>query len=335
MTDLRSDTTTRPSKAMREAMMHAEVGDDVYREDPTMNRLEETAARITGKEAALFVSSGSMGNLISLYINGGRGNEVLTSRDSHILLHEVGSPAAVAGVLPIGLDADRGILDARTIAAHLHPSDYAVSPVTLIEVENTMNGTCYPQENLHAIRSLADTHGLKVHMDGARLFNAVVAQKTSAQSICRYADTVSFCLSKGLGAPVGSMLCGSQEFIDRALAVRKLLGGGMRQVGILAAAGLYALEHNVERLADDHRRAQQIAEALSASSWAEVDPATVETNIIFFHTPDVDAAEAVRRLAEKGILCFAMNGEEIRMVTHLDITDEDVEKTARAVKSLF
>ncbi len=335
MIDLRSDTTTRPSQAMREAMMSAEVGDDVYREDPTVNRLEETAAQVTGKEAALFVSSGSMGNLLSLYINGGRGNEILTYRNSHIMLHEVASPTVIAGVLPIGLDAPRGILEPDTLASHLHPSDYTTSSVSLIEVENTMDGTCYPHKILKDIRALADENDLKVHMDGARLFNAVVAQKVAPSEICQYADTVSFCLSKGLGAPAGSMLCGSNEFIKKALKIRKMLGGGMRQIGILAAAGVYALEHNIDRLTEDHLHAGEIAQALDQCSWAVVDPSQIETNIIFFSTVGITAAKAVAKLGEQGILCFATGKHEIRMVTHLDISAADVLQCSRVIKDLI
>ncbi len=334
MIDLRSDTTTRPSQAMREAMMHAEVGDDVYREDPTVTRLEKAAAQLTGKEAALFVSSGSMGNLLSLYINGGRGNEILTYRNSHIMLHEVASPTVIAGVLPIGLDAPRGILDPKTIEAHIHPSDYTVSSISLIEIENTMDGTCYPLSTLKEIRKLADAHDLKVHMDGARLFNAVTALQVKPEEICRYADTVTFCLSKGLGAPVGSMLCGTEEFIQKALKIRKMLGGGMRQVGILAAAGIYALEHNIERLEEDHTHAKLIAQALNESGWAVVDLDQIETNIIFFTTIGITAAEAVKRLSEHDILCFSTGSHEIRMVTHLDISDEDINQCIMMIKDL-
>ncbi|MCF7941376.1 MAG: low-specificity L-threonine aldolase [Spirochaetia bacterium] len=332
--DLRSDTTTRPVPAMRAAMAAAEVGDDVYREDPTINRLEEMTARITGKDASLFVSSGSMGNLISLYIEGGRGNEVLTHRESHIMLHEVGSPAAIAGVMPVGLDGSRGILDRRTIEAHLHPDDYTVSRATLIELENTKDGACYPIETLREIRACADEHQLKIHMDGARLFNAAVAQQQQISDICRYADSLSFCLSKGLGAPAGSMLCGSRSFIDQALKVRKMLGGGMRQIGILAAAGIYALEHHVERLAEDHAHAQQIAQALSQCSWASIDPELTETNIIFFDTPEVPSEQVVALLEKQGVLCFSTGWHTIRMVTHLDVSQEDTDRVVQVIKDL-
>ena len=280
--DMRSDTLTKPTTAMREAIMHAEVGDDVYHEDPTTNELEKRAAELTGKGAALYVTSGSMGNLLALYINCGRGNEVLAHRNSHIIEHEVGSPAAIAGVLPIGLDGERGLLNPSEIEKHLFPRDYAMASVGMIEVENTTNGTCYPLQSLRDISVLAAKHSIPVHMDGARLMNAAIALDIPASEICQYADTVTFCLSKGLGAPVGSMLCGSSEFILEARKVRKMLGGGMRQAGILAAAGLYALDNNIKRLADDHNNAAKISNALAAASWAEIDPTLIETNIIIF-----------------------------------------------------
>ncbi len=332
--DMRSDTFTKPAQAMREAIMSAEVGDDVYQEDPTVNKLEKRAAEITGKEAAIYVTSGSMGNLIALYINGGRGNEVLAHRNSHIIEHEVGSPAAIAGVLPIGLDGERGLLDPAEIKKHLFPRDYAMASVGLIEVENTTNGTCYPIQTLKEIAALAAEHNIPVHMDGARLMHAVIALNVSAKEICKYVDTVSFCLSKGLGAPVGSMLCGSSEFILKARKVRKMLGGGMRQSGILAAAGLYALDNNIRRLAEDHTNAARISEALASTSWAEIDPGMVETNIIIFNTPGTDAELIVERLGAAGILCFSVGPDAIRMVTHLDISHEDTDEICRIIREL-
>jgi threonine aldolase len=332
--DLRSDTITRPTDAMREAISKAEVGDDVYQEDPSINRLQQAAAEITGKEAALFVSSGSMGNLISLYIQGGRGNEVLTHRTSHIIEHELGSPAAIAGVLTIGLDGERGLLSAQEIERHLHPQDYTTCSTTLIELENTISGTCYPLEQLSEIRDVADRHDLKIHMDGARLFNAAVAQQVEVREICQYTDTLSFCLSKGLGAPVGSMLCGSEKFIAQAMKIRKMLGGGMRQAGFLAAAGIYALENHVERLSDDHRHAREIAEALSAAPWASIDPQQVETNIVVFKTVGTSPEQVVRALGDQGVICFDMGPDSIRMVTHLHINDKDTDQVCRVISGL-
>lgn len=332
--DLRSDTVTKPSPAMREAIMNAEVGDDVYHEDPNINRLEKQAAALTGKESALFVTSGSMGNLLALYINCGRGNEVLAHRNSHIIEHEVGSPAAIAGVLPIGLDGERGLLAPAEINKHLFPRDYAMASVGLIEVENTTNGICYPLQTLKEIAALAAAQRIPIHMDGARLMNAAVAQDVPAEIICQYADTVSFCLSKGLGAPVGSMLCGSSDFVGKARKVRKMLGGGMRQAGILAAAGLYALDNNIQRLADDHNNAAKISAALVSVHWAEIDPETVDTNIIIFKTPGINAELIVEKLAAAGILCFSVGPDAIRMVTHLDISHEDTDEICRTIRDL-
>ncbi len=321
--DLRSDTITKPTKEMRQAMYCAEVGDDVYREDPTVNKLEELGAHLTGKQRALFVSSGSMGNLISLYINCGRGNEVLAARNSHIIQHEIGAPTAIAGVLPIGIDAPRGILSARMLQDLPKPHVYDLARTAMVEVENTIGGYCYPIANLQGIREFADRNDMVVHMDGARVFNAQEATGIPVREYASYADTITFCLSKGLGAPVGSLLCGDEAFYQQALKLRKMLGGGMRQTGILAAAGLYALEHNVKRLADDHRNALAIARVLDESQWAEVDMEGVQTNIIFFTVPGFNSVDIVRQLAENGILANT-EGDVVRLVTNLDLHDEDI-----------
>lgn len=333
--DLRSDTVTRPVPAMREAMACAEVGDDVYKEDPTTNALEILAAETTGKQAALFVNSGSMGNLLALYIAGGRGNEVLAHAGSHIIEHEVGSAAAIAGVLPRAITPARGkLLTAEDFKPYLHPEDYTLADPALIEIENTMGGNCYMLEDLKNISELAGSHGLRTHLDGARLFNAAVATSTPVTEICGLFDSVTFCLSKGLGAPVGSMLCGTRTFIDRARKIRKMLGGGMRQTGILAAAGIYALENHITRLAEDHEHAKSIAAALAIAPWAEISPAEVETNIIFFHTTGFSAAEVVTALHRRGILCSPSGPNTIRMVTHLDISGEAVSEICRVIREL-
>lgn len=332
--DLRSDTLTRPSQAMRAAMAAAPVGDDVYGEDPTVNRLQEMGASLTGQEAALFVSSGSMGNLIAQFIHADRGDIVLTHQSSHILGHELGSAGALAGVLPIGLPGERGLLHPDTLRQHIEPESYATSPIGLIELENTIGGTCYPLERLKAIRAFADEHHIPIHLDGARLFNAVVATGVSADEICAQADSVTFCLSKGLGAPVGSLLCGSAHFIGQARRIRKMLGGGMRQSGIIAAGGIYALEHNIERLAEDHAHARSLAQALQETSWAEIDPAAVETNIIFFRTPGIDPALIVEALASQGVLCMQGGPDVIRMVTHLDVSREAVERSIEIIQEV-
>ena len=314
--DLRSDTITKPTLEMRKVMAAAEVGDDVYREDPTTTRLEALAAELTGKPKALFVSSGCMGNLISLYLQAGRSNEVLTASNSHIIQHEIGSISAIAGVLPITIDVPRGVLSAADLAGKVKSGSY-----------------CYPLENLEGIEDFAQTHHLKVHMDGARVFNAQVATGISVKTYAKYADTITFCLSKGLGAPVGSMLCGDEAFITKALTLRKMLGGGMRQTGILAAAGLYALTHHVDRLKDDHAHAKAIAEALMKSGWAKVDSEGVQTNIIFFQVPGLSAKTVVGRLASHGILANN-EGEMVRLVTNLDLNDEDTKEVCSLLSSL-
>lgn len=330
--DLRSDTITKPTQGMRKAMYEAEVGDDVYREDPTTTKLEALAAELTGKQSALFISSGSMGNLIALSINGGRSNEVLTAMNSHIIHHEVGSIAAIAGALPIAIDAPRGILNASLLQGKVKSGSYDMATTTLVSVENTIGGYCYPLENLEGIRDFADTHALKVHMDGARIFNAQQATGIPVATYAKYADTITFCLSKGLGCPIGSLLCGDEAFINKALTVRKMLGGGMRQTGILAAAGLYALEHHVERLNDDHSRAQAIAQALVEGGWAEVDVPGVQTNVIFFTVPGFSASEIITQLAQIGILANN-EGPVVRLVTNLEISQQDCTEICSLLRS--
>lgn len=321
--DLRSDTVTKPSSAMRKAMANAEVGDDVYFEDPTVNRLEAMAAERLGKEAALFVTSGSMGNLIPLFLLAGCGTEVLAHSESHIIQHEVGAMASIAGTIPIAINSPRGLLSAHALEPLIKPKAYDLARTAVIEVENTIGGICYPLKSLQAIKTLAEKYNLAVHMDGARLFNAAVATGIDVSHIAENADTVSFCLSKGLGAPVGSMLCGTQEFIKKARSIRKMLGGGMRQAGILAAAGIYALEHNVGRLAEDHTHAKQIAQTLAKTDWAQLNVDDTETNIIFFSVPKLSGAKVASILSAKGILCSG-SGSSVRLVTNLDLNSEDI-----------
>lgn len=331
--DLRSDTITKPVAPMRDAMAKAEVGDDVYFEDPTINRLEAMSAELLGKEAALFVSSGSMGNLIPLFINAGRGTEVLTHSNSHIVQHEVGAVSAIAGVLPISIDAPRGILTPELLEPHIKVLSYDLARTAMIEVENTIGGICYPLETLQAIYKLAKSRNLTVHMDGARLWNAAIATKVDIATIAANADTVTFCLSKGLGAPVGSVLCGTKEFIAKARAIRKMLGGGMRQAGILAAAGIYALENHVKRLSDDHARAQRIALSLSESGWAKLTLEDVETNIIFFSVDGVSGEKAADVLKNHGILCSG-EGKTVRLVTNLDLDESDIDSVCTIIEQL-
>lgn len=335
--DLKSDTITKPREAMRKAMYQAEVGDDVYREDPTINKLEEYSAKLLGKDAGLFVPTGSMGNLIPLYLNCGKGNEVLTHEKSHIIHYELASVSAIAGALPIPVAGARGILHPEALEGKIRPEVYYVARTKMIEIENTHNlegGTCYQKEELAAVKKFAQKHNLTVHMDGARLFNAVISTGMSAKTISSYADTVTFCLSKGLGAPVGSLLCGDKYFIQEARRIRKMLGGGMRQAGILAAAGLYALENNVERLAEDHENAKQLARILSKTDWAMVDPHRVETNIFLCSVKGGKAKAAWKALKDRGILTSFLSEDSIRIVTSLEISSQDVKEIEEIIESL-
>ena len=333
--DLRSDTVTRPGAGMRKAMAEAEVGDDVYGEDPSVNALQEMAAEVTGKEAALFVPSGSMGNLIPIYLNCGHGNELLIDSHGHSVQHELAAVSALAGSLPIMVTAEKGILTPALLEPWVQPDLYDHARTRMVVVENTHNaagGTFYTHDALKKISGFARSRRLSVHMDGARLFNAVTASGTPAPAICAETETVTFCLSKGLGAPVGAMLCGSRAFVAEARRVRKMLGGGMRQAGIIAAAGVYALGHNVERLSEDHENAKAIAGALCNSQWARLDLADVVTNIIYFRTPGRDAEAVVTSLAEIGILSWATAADQVRFVTHLDISREDAREIARILE---
>lgn len=332
--DLRSDTLTLPGKEMRKAMYIADVGDDVYAEDPTINKLQDMAAKITGKKAALFVPSGSMGNLIALYINCGKGNEVLTHKNSHIMHYELSSVAAIAGAMPIAVDGERGILTPKELKKHLRPDIYYMSKVKMIEIENSHNkegGTCYKLPELKAVSEFAKKNNMKVHMDGARMFNASAATNIPVKKMCSFVDTVTFCLSKGLGAPVGSILCGSEKFIEKARRIRKMLGGGMRQVGVLAAAGIYALENNVKTLELDMINAKKIAKSLSLVKWAKIDLDSVETNILYFTTFQ-KADILVSALGKKGVICGAAGPYSIRMVTHLGISAENTEAICKIIK---
>jgi threonine aldolase len=333
--DLRSDTVTRPGPAMRKAMAEAEVGDDVYGEDPSVNLLQGMAAEMTGKEAGLFVSSGSLGNLIPICLNCGSGNELLIESHGHSVQHELAGVAAVAGSLPIMVAAEKGILTPSLLEPWVQPDLYDHARTRMVVVENTHNaagGTFYSREALKKVSGFARERRLSMHMDGARLFNAVTASGMRAAEICAEVDTVTFCLSKGLGAPVGAMLCGTGPFIAEARRMRKMLGGGMRQAGIIAAAGIYALRHNVERLSEDHENAQVIARALCETGWARLDLAEVVTNIIYFRTPGRDAQPVVDSLAQQGILSWATGADQVRFVTHLDISREDAREIAGIIR---
>ena len=330
MYDLRSDTFTKPTEAMRKAMYSAEVGDDVYGEDPTVERLQRMAEEITGKERSLVVSSGCMGNLIPLMIKGGKGMEVLTSGYSHIVNHEIGAVSSLGGTLPVIIPSDHGIMKADEIAKHIHGYAYDMSESAIIETENTTSGIVYPINELRSIRKLADSNNLWVHMDGARIFNASVESGISVKEYAETASDVTFCLSKGLGCPAFSILSGDKDFIEKAKRLRKLLGGGMRQIGILAAAGIYALENNVARLKDDHEHRAAISEALARTSWADIEISA--TNMIFFRS-DYDMDSIVAAFRRKGVL-FLKEGDMGRIVLSLNISDEDTKEIVKIIENM-
>jgi threonine aldolase len=335
--DLRSDTVTKPGPAMRKAMAEAEVGDDVYGEDPTVNALQEMAAEMLGTEAALFVSTGSMGNLIPIYLDCGRGNEFLIESRGHSVQHELAGVAALAGSLPIMIPAPGGILTPALMEPWIQPELYDHAHTRMVVLENTHNaagGTVYLPDALKKAGDFARQKRLSLHIDGARIFNAAAALKVPARSLCEFADTVTFCLSKGLGAPVGSMICGPRAFIAEARRVRKMLGGGMRQAGIIAAAGIYALRNNIERIPEDHENARAIAQALAGTKWAELDTKDVVTNMVYFRTPGRLAAKVVETLETQGIKSWTTGPDQIRFVTHLDISREDTKEIARILGSM-
>jgi threonine aldolase len=335
--DLRSDTVTKPTEAMRRAMAEAPVGDDVYGEDPTVARLQDTVAALLGKEAGLFVPSGCMGNLIALWIQAGRGGEVLAHQDSHIIHYEMATGAAIAGCQIIPLPGQRGILKPEVLEGQVRGPIYYNARTKLVEIENTGNlagGTCYTGAELAAVKTWAVSKSLSVHMDGARLWNASVAQGVAPEALARHADTVNVCFSKGLGAPVGSVLTGPAAFVAEARRVRKMLGGGMRQAGILAAAALFALEHHLAPLADDHEHARLLAAALKASGWAEV-PVEPETNIVFARTVGRAASEVAAKLEAGGVRCSAMAADRIRFVTHRDVTRAQTDAACEAFRTLY
>ncbi len=328
--DLRSDTFTLPSEPMRKAMYEAEVGDDVYGEDPTVNRLQEMVEEITGKESSLIISSGCMGNLIPMMIKGGRGKEILTSAYSHIVRHEIGAVSSIAATLPVIVPSDMGIMKAEDVEASIHGYSYDMSETAMIETENTTSGIVYPLDELKRIKDVAERHGLWVHMDGARIFNASVETGVSVKEYAATADDITFCLSKGLGAPALSVLSSDSGFIEEARRCKKILGGGMRQTGILAAAGIWALEHNVERLRKDHEHRALISKALEAAPWAEVRISA--TNMIFFSSP-YDIQKIIDAMARRGMMMLADGGMG-RIVLSLNISDEDAEEVARLIGTI-
>jgi threonine aldolase len=338
--DLRSDTVTKPTPEMRRAMAEAEVGDDVFGEDPTVNRLEALAAERLGKEAGLFVVSGTMGNQVSLMAQTQRGDEVILDESSHIFNYEVAALVVLSAVQPRTLRGHYGILDPEDIRRAIRPPNIHAPRNTLIAVESSHNrggGTCYPPEALREIRRIATASGMAVHLDGARIFNASITTGTPVRELAAQADSVTFCLSKGLGAPVGSVVVGARAFIDRARRARKMFGGGMRQAGILAAAGVVALETMVDRLRDDHENAQFLAEGLAALPGIVIDLSRVQTNIVIFNVKrkDLDAPGLILKLAEQGIKAFAITPDSIRMVTHKDVNRAGILRTQDVLRTIL
>jgi threonine aldolase len=338
--DLRSDTVTRPSAGMRAAMAGAEVGDDVFGDDPTVNRLEERVADLLGKEAALYVPSGTMSNQIAVNVHMQPGDELLCDLNCHIYNYEAGGPAILSGVTCRTLDGDFGILDLSDLEDKIRNADDPhLVRTRMVALENTHNrggGRIYPIEKIEAISQWAWKNGLVMHLDGARLWNAIVATGIPAKEWGKHFDTVSVCFSKGLGAPVGSALAGPKAVIAKARRTRKLFGGGMRQAGILAAACLYAMEHNVARLADDHRNAQIIAQAIADTPGLTLEPAEVDTNLIWFRVdPAVGTAkEIAARLKQNGVLIHAAGPHKLRACTHLDVSKAQAERAAETLRKV-
>jgi threonine aldolase len=337
MIDLRSDTVTRPTPPMREAMARAEVGDDVFGEDPTVNKLQEEVAALLGKESALFVPSGTMANQLCIKCHTSPGDEVIAERGAHVFNYETGGAAFLSSAQVHIVDGTHGVLRAEQIRRAVRPPLYYMPRTSLVCLENTHNragGTIYPVEEMRQIRVLADETGMRMHLDGARLWNACAATGIAPSMYAGLFDSVSVCLSKGLGAPVGSVITGSKEFIERARHFRKIFGGGMRQAGVLAAAGLYALKNNRDRLVEDHENASFLARALQDAAGFSIDLSTVQTNIIIIdveksgHHPDA----ILSALRSRGVLLSAGNYMGLRAVTHLDVARKDVEQAATIIR---
>jgi len=333
MIDLRSDTVTRPTEGMRRAMLEAPVGDDVFGEDPTINRLEEYVAGLLGKEAALYAPSGTMTNQIGVHVGAKRGEEVLLHEGSHVFVYEAGAPAMLSGVQLRTLPGENGVLDPETVRAAVRPEDVHFPRSRLLCLENTHNtagGKIFPLEDFAAVAQTAKDLGLKVHLDGARLFNAQAATGIPASEWCAHADTVSVCSSKGLGAPVGSLLAGDEETIREARRARKAFGGGMRQAGIIAAASLYAFKHHIDRLAEDHARARKLVAGLREAGYEAKEP---DTNLVLVAVED--PPEFLRALAREGVLATPGKPGFVRLCTHLDVGDKEIETAIEAATRII
>ena len=336
--DLRSDTVTHPSEEMRRAMYEAELGDDVFGDDPTLNRLEAMAAERFGKEAAVFVASGTMGNLVSVLAHTTRGDEIILGNQSHIFRSEAGGSSVLGGISFHTVPNDaRGMLDPDDVRAAIRPNDPHMPRTSLVCLENTQNscgGAALTQDDISSIADVAHENGLGLHIDGARIFNAAVALEAPVAELTREADSITFCLSKGLSCPVGSVIVGSADYIQEARRWRKMVGGGMRQVGVLAAAGIVALDSMVDRLAEDHANARKLAEGLAEVEGISIDPDALPTNLVFFEVDREDRDDLHARLVERGIKGGG-GGRRWRYVTHYGITESDIDYTLETVRGVF
>ena len=337
--DLRSDTVTLPTQEMLEAIRTAELGDDVYGEDPTVNRLEQLAAEKMGKEASLLTTSGTQANLISLMSQTKRGDEVILEADAHLYYYEVGAFSALGGLVPRLVKGQMGVMTPEDIEKALRPPNIHFPPTSLICIENTHNragGTMWSPTQIKAVFDFAKSHGLRVHMDGARIFNAAVAQNLDVREFTRYVDSLMFCLSKGLSAPIGSLVVGDRELIDRARRFRKMLGGGMRQAGIIAAPGIIAIEKMVHRLRDDHANAKVLATGLSKIQGISLDLSHVQTNIVLYDVSGlgVTAKKWIAKISEHGVKAGAQEGGRVRMATHRGIEKDDIEYTLNVAEKV-
>ena len=338
MIDLKSDTVTKPTPAMLEAIMKAEVGDDVYKEDPTVNLLEERLAELFGKEKALFFPTGSMANQAAIKLHTQPSEQLICDKWAHVYNYEGGGVSFNSGVSCKLIDGHRGMITAEQVLESINPPDFYHSPLTsLVCLENTTNkggGACYDFEEIKRIRKVCDDHGLGLHLDGARLFNALVAKNESPKQYGEVFDTISICLSKGLGTPLGSVLIGGEQIMKNAMRVRKVLGGGMRQIGFMAAAGLYALENNIERLADDHYRAQELSEILKKQPYVK-EVEKVETNIVIFYlNEEIQEVDFLKHLKDNDIIISSMGEGKLRIVTHLNYTQAMHEEFKQVLQNL-
>jgi len=334
--ELRSDTFSKPTVAMRQAMCEAEVGDDTVSEDPTVNKLEELCCKLLGKPAAMFCCTGTQSNQTAIWAHCKAGDEILIEQQGHIASYEVGAPAALSGVTVRTLAGNQGMLELDNLVDSLRPSKQFFSPTRLVCLENTTNiggGKAYPLEQIERVTNWARENGLKNHLDGARLFNACIAKGYSAEEVARHFDTVSICFSKGLGCPMGSILVGDEQTISQARRARRMFGGGLRQAGIVAAAAVYALENNRERLAEDHSNAKRLAEIIADAPGLCVNLSDVETNILFFHleSESITASELESRLGKRGIKLYAIGGSRLRAVTHLDVDRQMIEAAGKII----